>query len=382
MITSLLAQEMVKRHEVTVLTSRGLGLPAESVDKGIMVIRVPVFFRNRETVANLISMLAFIPMGIKAGKKLLKTNQFDIINTHFVLPSGPVGDTISSFGGIPNVLSVHGGDLYDPTKLTSPHRYSLLRHWTRKLLRRAIAVVVQSSDTLENMRRFYTTEIKGVRIPLGIRMPIISTASRGQYGFGEDEVLMVTVGRLIPRKALNQLISMMEGLREERVRLLIVGSGPQEKLLKQESSKKQLENKIVFMGYVEESEKFRILRMCDLYVSTSQHEGFGLVFLEAMASGLPIICYDSGGQTDFLRDQETGYLAPLNDLELFTKRCQFLIRNPELRKAIGGKNICRAQDFSIENCALQYEKIFNEVVEKNWKENQLVFPVVGSLMGK
>lgn len=365
MITSLLAQEMGKHHEVAVLTSQGLGLPAESVDKGIMVIRVPVFFRNRETVANLISMLAFIPMGIKAGKKLLKTNQFDIINTHFVLPSGPVGDTISSFGGIPNVLSVHGGDLYDPTKLTSPHRYSLLRHWTRKLLRRAIAVVVQSSDTLENMRRFYTPEIKGVRIPLGIRMPIISTASRGQYGFGEDEVLMVTVGRLIPRKALNQLISMMEGLREERVRLLIVGSGPQEKLLKQESSKKQLENKIVFMGYVEESEKFRILRMCDLYVSTSQHEGFGLVFLEAMASGLPIICYDSGGQTDFLRDQETGYLAPLNDLELFTKRCQFLIRNPELRKAIGEKNICRAQDFSIENCALQYEKIFNEVVEKN-----------------
>jgi glycosyltransferase involved in cell wall biosynthesis len=368
-ITSLLAQEMVKRHEVTVLTSQGPGLPTESVENGVRIIRVPVFFRNRISVANLLSMFMFIPMGIRAGKRLLSTNRFDIINTHFVLPSGPVGDVISDLGHIPNVLSVHGGDLYDPTKITSPHRYPFLRSWIRRLLKRATLVIGQSSNTIENLRRFYTPEIECIRIPLGIQNPKIKPTHRGEYGFGEDEFLMVTVGRLIPRKAVNQLISILERLNKEKVRLLIIGDGPKKQSLKQESIRRQLGNRVIFMGHVGESEKFRILRMCDLFVSTSQHEGFGLVFLEAMASGLPVICYDSGGQIDFLRDRETGYIVPLNDLHLFTKRCESLILNPELRKKMGRANEQRSEEFHITKCALRYESVFKNVLE-TWKKRK------------
>ena len=53
---------------------------------------------------------------------------------------------------------------------------------------------------------------------------------------------------------------------------------------------------MLFLGHVAEAEKFRILRMCDVYVSTSQHEGFGLVFLEAMACGLPVIAMPTAGR--------------------------------------------------------------------------------------
>jgi glycosyltransferase involved in cell wall biosynthesis len=154
----------------------------------------------------------------------------------------------------------------------------------------------------------------------------------------------------------------MEALRGEKVRLLIIGTGPQEHLLKQEALRRQLGNQIMFMGYVEESEKFRILQMCDIYVSTTQHEGFGITFLEAMACGLPIICYDHGGHTDFLRDQETGYLVPLNNINLFKEHCGSLIRNPMLRKAMGKTNKFRVKEFSIDRCALKYEIIFNEVL--------------------
>jgi len=59
---------------------------------------------------------------------------------------------------------------------------------------------------------------------------------------------------------------------------------------------------------VPEEHKFRLLRIADVFVSTSQHEGFGLVFLEAMACGLPVVCYDRGGQIDFLEDRTTGHL--------------------------------------------------------------------------
>jgi len=329
----------------------------------VRVVRTPVFFRKQEAVANLFSMLAFLPMGIHTGKRLLRTGRYDVINTHFVLPTGPVGDALAQFAAVPNVLSVHGGDLYDPSKRLSPHRHPHLRAWVRRLLRRADMVVGQSRNTLENMRRFYTPEIQGVQIPLGIRRPQAGAALRSHYGCQESDVLLVTVGRLVARKALPQLVTVMTALRNTKVRLLIVGTGPQEQPLKEEVSKRHLGQQILFLGYVEEAEKFRILQMCDLYVSTSQHEGFGLVFLEAMACGLPIVCYNHGGQTDFLCDGETGCLIPLNDMNLFKERCAALSNDPELRRAIGNYNKRLVEEFYIDNCAIKYERVFERTIK-------------------
>lgn len=358
LVTSLIAQEMAKHHEVTVLTSQAQGLSSRQVIERVQIVRVPVFFRKQKTVANLLSMMTFIPIAIKTGRKLLKNSNYDLINTHFVLPSGPVGDSLARFAGIPNVLTLHGGDLYDPSKFISPHRNPLLRSWISRLLRRAEVVVGNSNDTLDNMRRYYTPEIEGIRIALGIKNNSIDHVPRIRYGFKDDEVLMVTVGRLIARKAIIQLIEVIRSLKGEKVRLLIIGDGPEERFLKQICSRKQLGNKIIFLGFLDELEKFQILRICDLFVSTSQHEGFGLVFLEAMQSGLPIVCYDHGGQNDFLINQETGYLIKLNDLGQFIKQCQILIRDPDLRKKIGEKNKLKAKEFNIHRCAALYENVF------------------------
>jgi glycosyltransferase involved in cell wall biosynthesis len=361
-INSLLAQEMAKRHEVTVLTSQGLGLPRDVVENGVRIVRVPVYFRKQKAVASVLSMLAFILVGIKAGKKLLKTNQYDVINTHFVLPTGQVGDVLAHVGRIPNVLTLHGGDLYDPSKFTSPHRHPLLRAWIRRLLKRADWVVGGSRNTLENMHHFYTKNIEGDRIPLGIQRPPKNIASRRDYGFSENDVLLVTVGRLVARKAVEQLIALIKTLQMKEVHLLIIGSGPQEVHLKKEVMKLQLEKQVHFLCRVEESEKFQILQMCDLYVSTSQHEGFGLVFLEAMACGLPVICYKNGGQIDFLENTTSGYLLPLNDFSAFKDKCQLLIKDNDLRRRIGQVNLKHVEEFFIDRCAQRYEAIFNEAV--------------------
>jgi glycosyltransferase involved in cell wall biosynthesis len=160
---------------------------------------------------------------------------------------------------------------------------------------------------------------------------------------------------------------MMDALREQRVRLLIVGSGPQEHRLKEEARRRQLDDRILFLGRIEESEKFRILRMSDIYVSSSQHEGFGLVFLEAMASGLPIVCYDHGGQTDFLEDSVTGNVLPLNDLASFEKGCRCLIEDRGMRRRMGQENLLRVEEFFVERCARKYEAVLQEAVARRGK---------------
>jgi len=363
-VNALLAEELAKRHDVTVLTSQALGLPAKSAERGVKVVRVPVYFRRHEAVANLGSMLMFIRSGLREGKKLLSRQNFDVINTHFALPSGPVGDRLARFAAIPNILTLHGGDLYDPSKSFSPHQHLWLRLWIKSLLRRCDIVVGQSKNTLDNMRRFYTPEIEGLRVPLGIRRRPVTAASRTTYGFRDNEFLLVTVGRLVARKAITDLIKVLDKLRPECVRLLIVGTGPQEMLLKRICADRGLQDRVSFLGQVEEDEKFRILKMCDAYVSTSQHEGFGLVFLEAMSCGLPIICYDHGGQTDFLENNATGYLLPLNDLNEFTASCLKLVRNNEIRQTMCRENLRRIEQLYIDTCAERYETIFADAIQR------------------
>ncbi len=369
-VTALLARELARRHEVTVLTSSGPDLPAEEEAQGVRIVRAPVVLRTRQATATLVSMGSFMFSGVRAGRRLLAQRQFDVINTHFVLPTGPVGGALAPRADVPNVLSLHGGDLYDPSKWTSPHRHSLLRAWVRRLVRRADRVVGQSRNTVANLRRFYVPEVKPVLIPLGIGRPPAASARRGDYGFGEDEVLLVTVGRLVARKAVDQLIAMLPALARDNARLLIVGDGPLETELRTAAAEHGVAERVVFLGHVEDDDKFRILRMCDLFVSTSQHEGFGLAFLEAMACGLPVVCYDHGGQTDFLEHGVTGYLLPLNDRVGLEARCRALIADRAVRGDMGRAGLARVDNLFIDRCAERYEAVFDEVVANHRRRKQ------------
>lgn len=369
-VTALLAQELARRHEVTVLTSSGPGLPAEEAVQGVRIVRAPVVLRTRQATATLASMGSFMFSGVRAGRRLLAQRHFDLINTHFVLPTGPVGSALAPRADVPNVLSLHGGDLYDPSKWTSPHRHWLLRAWVRRLVRRADRVVGQSRNTIANLRRFYVPEVKPVLVPLGIGRPPAGTARRGDYGFGEDDILLVTVGRLVARKAIDQLIAMLPALARDRARLLIMGDGPLEAELRKTAAEHGVAERVAFLGHVDESEKFRILRMCDLFVSTSQHEGFGLVFLEALACGLPVVCYDHGGQTDFLEHAVTGYLLPLNDRAGLEARCRALIADRALRGDLGRAGLARAENLFIDRCAERYEAVFDEVLADHRRQKQ------------
>ncbi len=360
-INALLAEELAKRHEVLVLTSRAFDLDAEEHRNGVRIIRVPVPFRRCVAAATLPSLLGYIVQGIRLGRPLVRSERPDVINTHFALPSGPVGDRLAREIGCPNILSVHGGDLYDPSKWASPHRHLLLRRWIARLMRSADEVVGQSVDTVNNIHRYYVPDLKAHQIPLGVRRPPDVQASRKSLNLGANEIVMVTVGRLVRRKAINELIEMLPEL-PERVRLVIVGDGPMKPELDALSRRLGLGERVRFTGIVEEEDKFRLLKVADLFVSTSLHEGFGLVFLEAMAMGLPVVSYDKGGQTDFLEDGVTGRLIASGQRDRFLEFLKQCIADVEGRAAMGRANVQRVEAFFIEHCARRYEALFEAAV--------------------
>jgi glycosyltransferase involved in cell wall biosynthesis len=121
-----------------------------------------------------------------------------------------------------------------------------------------------------------------------------------------------------------------------------------------------LENRITLTGRVGD-EKFQIMAAADIYVSTAVHEGFGLVFLEAMESGLPVVSYNNGGQVDFLVDGTTGFLIQLGDTAKFTARLKEMIESVEMRQRMSQYNKEYIKGFYTSECADKYVEIFTEV---------------------
>jgi glycosyltransferase involved in cell wall biosynthesis len=363
-VMAAMASELARRgHDITVLTSRAFGLPADHVEDGVRVVRVPVLFRRQLAVANIPSMATYLPMAFWRGLRLGRTRPFDVINTHFVVPSGPLGDWLSRRLQIPNVLSVHGGDLFDPSKPTSPHRHAFLRAPIANLLTRADAVVAQSRDTAANVVRIYGVERPVELVPLGIaRPPARVRANRSAFGIPENAFVMATVGRLVARKATPQLVSMLAAAKRHDMYLLIVGDGPDSAEVQRAAAELGVRDRVKMLGHVTDRQKHAALCMSDIFVSTSQHEGFGLVFLEAMACGLPVVCYDRGGQVDFLSTPNTGSVIRLNDAAAFTRAVLDLYAAPERRTEIRRHNLAAVETYFIDRCARRYEAIFERAI--------------------
>ena len=168
------------------LTSRAGELAAESDDQGVRIVRVPVFFRRQLAVANFPSMLAYLPSGFARGLSLPRAG-FDVINTHFVVPTGPLGHALARWHRLPNVLSVHGGDLFDPSKRSSPHLHAPLRAAVRWMLAAADEVIGQSRDTVRHVNEIYGVRRDVGLIPLGIERPSARVAaSRATFGLPHD----------------------------------------------------------------------------------------------------------------------------------------------------------------------------------------------------
>jgi glycosyltransferase involved in cell wall biosynthesis len=153
-------------------------------------------------------------------------------------------------------------------------------------------------------------------------------------------------------------------LENVNVRLVIVGDGPESAALRHQASELGVADQVTFAGFVSDQRKIDLLAAADIFVSTSQHEGFGLVFLEAMAQGLPVVCYDHGGQTDYLENGVNGAVLPLNDFDAFVSAVSDLVVRVDKRNAMSDKNRMDVEQFFINNCANRYEALFRKVTGK------------------
>lgn len=309
-LSRILVAELARAHEVTVLTSRGPGLPAESFDDGAHVVRVPVMGRRELSKASMSSLVSFVPSARRAGRALVGRTPVDVVHTFFAVPSGPAGAAIARSASAAHVLTVIGADVHDPTRRLSPDRFSPLRSTVSRVVRGANAVTAISRDVAQRAKRL-TGRADIEVVSCAIPRPKYPRPDRASLGWRSRDFVIVTVARLVERKGLDVLIEAI-GRAGAPVRLEIVGDGPERAHLETLAAA-AAPDRVTFAGPLDAREKGLRLASADAFALVSQHEGFGLVYLEAMHAGIPVLAGDRGGQTDFLRGEHNALLVPPGD---------------------------------------------------------------------
>lgn len=329
--TKQIAEELSKRHTVTVLTTGFIGLPRHEMDGGVEIVRVPVLGRTSKPTATLLSMLTFVPTACWFGYWLCRQKRFDVINAQFVIPSGIPAALLSWMFRIPFVVSFIGGDIYDPSKGISPHRHPVLRFLIRLITRQAVACTAISEDTRRRALELHGITKEIVVTHLGLVPATVASATRQALGVPVG-IICISVGRLIPRKAYEVLLSAWRNVHDAH--LLIIGDGPLREKLEKLILEYGLQGRVKLMGFVSDEVKQQLLRVSDMYVSAAEHEGFGIVFLEAMDAGLPIVAVNEGGQTDFLFEGKQALLVGVHDADGLAVAVNRLVADKGLRASM------------------------------------------------
>jgi glycosyltransferase involved in cell wall biosynthesis len=176
-----------------------------------------------------------------------------------------------------------------------------------------------------------------------------------------------TVGRLYPQKNHKLFLDVakivLEKINKRRIKFLIVGEGPLRSELEEYAKKLGIESNVLFTG--ERNDIPQLLSGMDIFVLTSLYEGLSNAIMEAMASGLPVVATNVGGNNELVQDGETGFLCPLDDVEALAKRIIELIINENEAKQKGKKGKSRIlNEFTTEKMIRVTENIYIDLCKK------------------
>ena len=245
--------------------------------------------------------------------------------------------------GVPVVASVH-------TRFETYMQYyrlqwlePMIRAILRRFYRRCDAIVAPAESTAAILRAqrmgkdisLWTRGVDREQFNPGRR----SMAWRRAKGVGDEDLLVVFLGRIVAEKGLDVFAAAIDELRARKVphKVLVIGIGPA-----REAFERAMPGAI-FTGQLTGEDLAQAVASGDVLLNPSVTEAFGNVTLEAMACGLPVVAASASGTTNLVRDRETGVLVPPNGAERYADALEAYARDPELRKRHGAAGLAYAE---------------------------------------
>jgi len=359
-----------------VATELGLGL----ADKGHHVhfitykrpVRLTAFHANvyfHEVTAMVYPLFEYAPYETALASKLVDVVMFeklDILHVHYAIPHAAVAfmakQILRSRGiDIPIVTTLHGTDI---TLVGNDSSYAPVVEFS---INQSDGVTAVSDhlrqETLDTFQ--ITRDIKVIHNFIDFtRFRKINKDHFRKAIAPEGEKILVHISNFRKVKRVEDVIRIYEKVSKRvRAKLLLIGDGPERKLMEDLSRQLKVCDGIRFLGKQEAVEE--LLAIADLFILPSENESFGLAALEAMACEVPVISSNAGGLPEVNIDGVTGYVCEVGDVDTMADRCIELMED-ETSLAVFRKNaFMQAQRFDINHILPEYEKYYMDIIERN-----------------
>jgi glycogen(starch) synthase len=363
-----LSENMVQQGaEVHVLTRGHEESPAEEEMNGVIVHRVREPDRPRE-LSEFVTWVEHMNADmLAAGVEL--GDRFDVVHGHDWLVA-VAGDHLAKRFRAPLVVTIHATEYGRHQGWVEKHPQSHIHGVERWMANRADRVVACSAYMREHVADIYGLDEDSITvIPNGIDpaelVPVDDLgALRAQFA-APDERLILLVGRLVYEKGFQLALEAMPGLVERlgNVRFLVAGSGTAEEDLRRQATELGLDPHGTFLGWIGDDVLQSLYRISDLTVVPSLYEPFGLVALEAMASGCPCIVADTGGLREIVPDDDrVGLRFNGGDPEHLAAMVERLLTDDELRDRLVAEASEHVLSFDWADVARQVGELYGETL--------------------
>jgi len=274
--------------------------------------------------------------------------------------SALLGVLISKLINKPHILTVQGGWVGEKTLSRS-----LFKGLFKYIIIKATLVHVVSTHLKNYVSVFRRKDI--YIVPNGVDLltfnpnNIPSKSLINKLGYSKQNKIIITTSRLVSKNGISDILYAFNKVSEKLplCRLLIVGDGVLKPELKLLSAKLKLTSQVAFTGSVAHEVIPTFLAISDLFVRPSYKEGFGISFLEAMASGVPVIATPVGGITDFVHDRKTGLLVPSGNVDALSNAMIALLSNSKLRNKVTKRAINQIKiKYSWDNIVAEMEALY------------------------
>ena len=321
-------------HEVTVVTYRDGEVPYYEDDKGVKVYRVDNYMIQPNNFIDWILQLNF-NMVERASQIIAEQGKFDVIHAHDWLVANAAKTLKHSFD-IPIVATIHATEAGRNSGIREPNqKYINDTEWM--LTYEANEVIVNSNYMKSEVQRLFGLPFEKINVvPNGVNLNKFTGMDR-DYSFRrkyamDNEKIILFMGRLVYEKGVQNLIAAMPKVLASYhdAKLVIAGKGGMLDELRAQADYLGISNKVYFAGYMNGKDVERMYKAADIAVFPSTYEPFGIVALEAMLAGIPVVVSDVGGLNEIVDHGVNGMKSYAGNPNSLADSILSLLYNPQL----------------------------------------------------
>lgn len=303
--------------------------------------------------------------------RLHKVIKFDFVWSIMAFYAGITALFFKYFSKVPYLLTLQSGDSDSFVK----KRTWWWNFYYQRVYRQARITQSISRYLAQRSRRMGNKKGEIILLPNGVDLNLFQEKLsepekndlKKSLNIASDEFVLISVSRLVLKNAIADVIKAVNFLLYKsgiKVKLLLLGIGPDENILKKLAIKQGVAEQVIFLGYKDYAQVPKYLEISDVFIRPSLSEGLGNSFLESMALGVPVVGTKVGGIPDFLIDGETGLFCEVSNPSSIALAVEKYYSDKELYKKIqvNGQKLVR-DNYNWDAIALKMKKIFIKMGE-------------------